>query len=668
MRRFISLLLAFTFLFTMLVACGNQTPAGNEGNTTEAPVVEEPPLVIAENGESKFRIIYDRLEMLDIPTLESKLDALIDKIEDNTGAKIARASTNANTYNKDSYEILIGSTGYEESIAATKDLRLKDYNIVRNGNKIVIVGGNSETLITAITWFINKVAGGEEAKTGKITFTPELEREYRFKYKAESFVAAGQELKDFTLVYPADYRAAEHEVAYILCDYFQQYYGYTLPVKSDRDTYEKEILIGNTARTTITAGKEEYRVEVAENKVQIVAGSTAVYEYIPTQFYEQYIPLGEISSVTKNMTTLLQERKDSMLSTTGDIRVIFHNVYGGTNPDANTYTNPVLRWNLISNLYEEYMADVLCLQEFNNVPRSGTAGLDGRLKAMGYAEVPTNKYAVNVTYKNGDKNQGISNWSITTTNGNQTPHTPIFYNPEKLELLEYGDYVYSSRITDEEISQLYSVYKHKLGTRYDNPKDPSSASQLLWDYERFNDNIRYGGLSKTTVWAIFKDKTTGKVFAVASVHLDHQDTCYSNLRRARQAEELLNEISTKILVGEYANIPMIFGGDINTSYNRENGKYKNTGAINNFEAAGYKDVQTTMAGADQMNSYGGYANFDKDKNYFTSIGSGSGNAKESIDHCLYKGAVTPTSFDVMDHAYARRTSDHLPLVVDFKFQ
>ncbi|MBQ8432161.1 MAG: hypothetical protein IJX28_04685 [Clostridia bacterium] len=669
MKRLLCLLLAFSFLLTMLVACGGTTPGGEEGVTTEAPEVPETPLVIAENGASEFRIIYDRLEVLDVATLESKIKTMADKIEENTGAKVSRASTNANTYSKESFEILVGTTGYEESIAAAKDLRLKDYNVVRDGNKIVIVGGSADALVTAITWFTNKVLDGKDASTtGSIVFTQELERAYRFGYKANSLVAAGAELKDFTIVYPEDYTAAEHETAYILCDYLQQYYGYVLPVASDRKDHDKEILIGKTARTTITAGTNEFRVEVSENKVQILGGSTVAYEQIPQYFYEQFIPLGKVSNTTQDMTTLLEARKDSILGTTGDIRIIFHNVYGGTTPSEGIYTNPILRWNLDSNLYEEYMADILCLQEFNNVPRTGgDSSLASRLAALGYKEVPTNKYAVKITYKNGDKTQGISNFSITE-GGDQTPNTPIFYNPEKLELLNYGDYVYTSGLTDAEINSLYSVYKHKLGTRYDNPAIPSSASQQYWDYERYNDNIRYGGLSKTTVWAIFKDKTTGKVFAVASVHLDHQDTCYSNERRAKQAMELMNEINTKILVGEYVNIPVIFGGDINTCYNREDGKYKSTGAITNFEAAGYADVQTTFAGADQASSYGGYANFDRDKNYFTSIGSNSGDASDSIDHCLYKGSIEPTLFDVVDHIYGRRTSDHLPLVVDFAFK
>ena len=118
---------------------------------------------------------------------------------------------------------------------------------------------------------------------------------------------------------------------------------------------------------------------------------------------------------------------------------------------------------------------------------------------------------------------------------------------------------------------------------------------------------------------------------------------------------------------------MIVGGDINTSYAREVDKYikqNNTpvGALQNFEAAGYLDVQKTFADAEQAATCIGNASFDKEKNYFTSFSSTIGDAKSAIDHCLYKGAIAPTLFDIMNHNFARRTSDHMPLVVDFKFQ
>ena len=253
------------------------------------------------------------------------------------------------------------------------------------------------------------------------------------------------------------------------------------------------------------------------------------------------------------------------------------------------------------NLYLDYGADLICLQEFNQLPRDNPKGLKKLLDKAGYAEVPYD------TALDGD--------------------TPIFYRPEKFELLKYGTYVYNT---------------------------PN------------NDNERYGGYSKMTIWAIFKDKTTGKVFGLASSHLDHQIAEDANARRASEALELIDLINNTICVGEYADIPMILGGDLNTSYNRENNLYGGTGALTNFEnVGGFIDVQTTLPGADQNSTWCDPPKYDSATDLMTPGGS-TGEATASIDHCIYRGNATPVLFDILDDKYARMASDHLPFVVDFK--
>lgn len=598
MKKLTVVLLVLCMLLAALVSCQNGSDNGEATGTQEEEQVG--PLTVVNNGEALFIIVYDRKDAALNDKLEATMDTLIKRVKTNTGADMKRQATAAVTYDASAYEILIGNTGYEESIAAAQGLRLDDYNVIRNGNKIVIVGGDNESLIKGINYFTNQVVNAQtkEEDQNTVLFGTEQENQYRKDYTSRDVLINGKDLKDYTIVIPTNYGGAEYETAYKIRHYIRISCGYWLEVERDTKTYENEILIGKTARTTITAEKTEYKVEVTGSTVQILAGCTTAYDGVPNLFFTKLLPKSEITNLSGDTLEQLTKDKDSMLNKTGDFRIIYYNVYGGESPDENTFTNPNLRYNYMANLFVDYDADIVCMSEFNSYPRKPTS-LQGHLLKLGYTEVPYD------------------------TNGN----TPIFYKADKFELLKNGTYVYTNS----------------------------------WD------NVQYKGVSKMAIWAIFKDKASGTTFAVIATHLDHRDVEEANTNRNKEANELLNLISNTIRVGEYADIPLIFGGDINSSYYRETQKYGNKGALTTFDNAGFKNVQTTLQGADQTCPYTGYAHFDRDLGYFTKIGNGNDATNRAIDHCYYIGGVTPTQFDVMAHNTARRLSDHLPLVVDFTF-
>lgn len=622
MKKLLSALLVCVMLLGVLAAC--TTPNDEPVATTGTPDASNAPLAVVENGATQFKIVYNTKELIDNNTLSSKIDNLISSIESRTGAEMKKVGTWDNTYDPNAYEILIGSTGYEETLAASNGLRTKDYRIVRQGNKIVIVGGCASALESAVTYFTSKVVNAQTKEDGVTTvvFGAEQELYYNFSYKVSELKINDSLLSEYTIVYPVNYNAAEYEIAHSLSNAISNATGYILAVESDKKTYGKEILIGKTERSDeVALESAEYAFTVLDNgSLQINAGSTVAYYYAAIAFTNTFLKEAcTITSTKGSASEPLSASKDALLTDAGDVRIIFHNVYGGQSPSDGVYTNPKLAYNLSTNLYVDYGADIICLQEFNSWPRNNDKGGMAKLLAEnGYKEVPY------------------------TSSGN----TPIFYNPQKLTLLKNGTVVYDSYLPDSDLTAL-------------------TPGTEKYDDEKYNDNKRYGGVSKMAVWGIFKDNGTGKIFAVVSTHLDHQDTAYANKRRLLQAQELMEEINQKLLIGEYANIPVIFGGDINSSYDREDGKYGHTGALTYFESNGYKDVQHTLSSADRSNSYNGYPNFNKETNVYTP-GNNNGDLDASIDHCFYKGNVTPVGFDVMNNDAARRTSDHLPLVVDFK--
>ena len=597
-KRLLAVLLLAAMLLTMLVACN--TPE-EQPQDTEASAEDESVLTVIKDGATDFKIVYSFWEVGNAPLLEARIQTLIKTIKQRTGVEMKVVQSNKYENKPEDYCIFIGNTELAESLEAVKDMRRRDYRIVRNGNKIVIVGGNTDTLINAVTNFTSKVISQQTKEDGSlVVFGAEHEIRYSATYALNQFEAGDRDLKDYTIVMPKNYTMGEHQTAYYIRDLIANHYGYLLPVENDVKTYENEILVGKTARSTLTVEKTEYAVEISNGKIQLAAGCTNAWAGIEQTFYNNFLKSGKVTNVKSNINATLEARNDSILEKKGDIRIIFHNILSYLNDGQTEHINLPLRWELQANIYTEYDADLICLQEFNNLPRDRNDGLKNRLTKLGYAEVP---YDPNL---DGD--------------------TPIFYKPEKFDLLTQGTYVYNT---------------------------PN------------NDNERYGGYAKMTIWAIFREKSTGKVFCLASSHLDHQDTVDSNARRASEALELI-ELFNTVLVGEYANIPLILGGDLNTSYNRENNKYGNTGALKNFETVGgYVNVQTTMPGADQAGIWCNPPSYNKDTHLMTP-GTSTSDAMAAIDHCMYKGNATPVTFDVLEDSYARMASDHLPFVVDFE--
>ena len=599
MKKLLSVFLLCAMLLSLLASC-KQNGTGEEATT--APPAEEKveDLVLVADGKTSFRIIYNQMEVAKNPNIEEGINKLVETVKKHTGVKLQMVASAKAPYDANSHDILIGSTGYEESLAAAKDLRLTDYALTRSGNKVVVVGGNIASLSSAITYFTSKIVTAQVKNTpDRIVFGAAQEHLHEGTYLHKSITVNGVDLKDFTIVIPKEYNMADSELANYLHYNIGVRYGYLLPIENDSKEYAHEILIGNTARTTVKPDVSEHVIEITDKNVQICAGSMAGYGYLDDLFY-RFLVNGKVESVKEDAYDKLSADKDSILKREGELRIIFHNVLAYDHPDREgDMMGPTLRWQIQADLYKEYDPDLLCLQEFNNVPRSGIKNLKNQLTSLGYAEVP---------FENPDHGD-----------------TPIFYKPDKVELLKYGSYDY---------------------------KTPN------------NDNERYGGIAKMATWGVFKDKNTGKMFVLFSAHLDHQDNAEANARRALEALELLDLMNNTICTGEYAGLPIILGGDINTSYNRENKKYGTTGALNNFEGAGFKDAQKTLDFAEKISSYGGYPSYTDSKGYIdggTSLGT---DPNDSLDHCLYKGNVTFHSFDVMNHEYARKASDHLPLVVD----
>ncbi len=622
MKKILSLLLVLVMALSMLAACNNGsiTPTDTTVNTPA-----EPPLTVVADGASRFRIVYNPKEYDGSNLLQSRIKALNNALKSRTGVTLETLSSwEIKEKSDDTFDILIGNTGFAASAAALEDLRQKDYCIIRSGNKIVINAHSIDLLSTAVSSFTSKVVNEQTMEDGKTTVIFGVENNiiYRYNYKGANVKIAGTPIGEYAIVYPFEYDAAEYEVANIIKQEILDICGVELPVFDDGRSHEHEIRIGKTARSAAenTAGKTEYTLNIEQDgTLQIYAGSQAAYYKVPDNLSSKYLSTNtDINVLTANIDKDLKNVGDALLRDPGELRVIFHNIYGNESPGDGIATNQKFRYKLEAALYADYGADFVCLQEFTTTSRNN--GAPEAMKKAGYTEIPAyaGKFEVGKYSGKGGYPKTIDVYS----------NTPVFYNAEKYELVKYGHLIYKT------------------------------------DY---SDNMRYTSASKSATWGIFRDKASGKVFAIISTHFDHQNDADANKRRISECKELLTEINTNVLVGEYANIPLIMGGDLNSSSSREEDKYGNTGALTELGKAGYTNVQFTFKGAEDTQTNIGYPHFDKTLGYFTTVNNIKGTLRGSIDHSYYKGGVAPVGFDVINNDAARRTSDHMPVLVDYNF-
>ena len=146
-KKLISVLLLGAMCLTLLTACNNGSP--DESQTTSQNT-EQKPLTVIENGKTDVLVVYNNWEIANDDNLQKKLDSMFDMIKKRTGVNFKTASSTGYTPDPNAYEIYIGNTGLAETLEVEKDLRNKDYAVVRKGNKIVIAGGNKTTLASAI--------------------------------------------------------------------------------------------------------------------------------------------------------------------------------------------------------------------------------------------------------------------------------------------------------------------------------------------------------------------------------------------------------------------------------------------------------------------------------------------------------------------------------------
>lgn len=444
LKRILPVLLAMLMLLSV-VGCTptEKDPADSDGSDSGSDTTESESestdagsfLEIIRDGKTEFVIVYP--EFATAEELEAAQNVR-DSIEKYVGVKLKMNDDfTSHSIKEKTYEILVGATNRTETQQTLEPLLFGQYTIQAVGTKLVICGTDGKATSNAASWFerqiLKKKMQAEGADPDTFLFMESDAFTNEIDYMVESLLIGGQPLKNYRIVIPAN-ASVEHYIAKLIANYFGVYMGIRLPIVTDAEPAQDcEILLGNTSRTTITAAKGEYRIELKGTKLQAVSSTLLGLPEIYWAFAETVFPT--TSATIKLEAGAVFTGKDNSptdLQKTGDMRILYHNVVGYSTDKCPVYD----RADMMLAVYQTYLPEMICWQEASAKHRNDaeSAALMAWLKEN-YAEI---------CYKTQG---GLGN--------------PIFYRKDAgLELLDSG----YSKARNGDKGSTWAVFKRADGT------------------------------------------------------------------------------------------------------------------------------------------------------------------------------------------------------------
>ena len=271
----------------------------------EVPPEQNPPVVhasIATEQLANYTMIFAKSIFSDT---DKEADALRVKLQSTFNVLLDSKTENA--YNETQYEILIGNTGREESIAFLADMRWDDYGYGIVGDKLVIAGKNEGGTLKALRAFsdyVNKHEGGE------IFFSNADKLLVQKDYPHETLTVNDISVSEFSILCNEQ---ALGGIAQVIRNSIIEACGIAVPIITDGeiDVLENTIVIGETNKTTegfmhqlITHKGSQYSITPDGSNIFIKAVNAAGYWSAATEITKQ------LSSATDENVILTVGKRD----------------------------------------------------------------------------------------------------------------------------------------------------------------------------------------------------------------------------------------------------------------------------------------------------------------------------------------------------------------------
>lgn len=381
-KKILSLLLAMLMLLT-LIACQPTDPSDpsdtNDGTadaTDETTGEEETTggdlgafLEIVKDGKTEFVVVYP--EEGEPKELEAA-QKVITAFETYAGVKLKlRDDFTSHSITEKPYEILVGHTAREASQAIYPTLAHGQYTIRMEGTKLVILGSDPNTTWNAVSYFerqiLRRKMQAEGADPDTFLFYESDEFTNETDYMIKTATIGGRPIGEFRIVIPSN-ASVEYYVAQMVSQHISVYTGAKLAIVKDSEPAQDcEILIGNTARTTVTPAAGEYRLEVTGTRLQITASSLIGLTEAYWAFTDSVLPTSSANlAVPSGASYTGEDLTPNDIVKTGDMRILYHNVVGYTMDACPMYD----RGDMMLAVYQTYSPEILCWQEASNGHRS----------------------------------------------------------------------------------------------------------------------------------------------------------------------------------------------------------------------------------------------------------------------------------------------------------
>lgn len=284
------------------------------------------------------------------------------------------------------------------------------------------------------------------------------------------------------------------------------------------------------------------------------------------------------------------------------VRIMYYNVYGYSKYFSTVPDRLKQQVEMIS----DEAPDILCVQEFDTLHRGTSKSL---LRRKGYTEVPID----------GEK-------AVTYASAGNKNCEAMFYNKDRVKLLESGGEQYPNWVT---------IDGKKLCSN--------------------------NGYTKSTTWGVFEELATGKQFIVINTHFMWTDTDQltveeANLVRVNNAERMLDLITRiRSSKDEYAELPVIFGGDLNCQMDKDPFILLSQSLTPAYQIA---------ESYEKIGYYGYKGSYDTTTGEYTYEEPTV--SENIIDHVFVDGKLTVKSYLPVKELRALVTSDHLPWIVEIE--
>ena len=434
MKRIGALFLCVAMLW-LLAACreSGQQPVESSSEKTEEQTQEQGwELLFAENGECNYDIVCPANANENMVKVCQKLannikkytNAIVRVVFDDIAAPSA-------------HEILVGPTNRPESAKALEKLRYRDYSVSYAGEKIVLAGAYDGAAVNAANWFIDHVLE-PQGEAERVVLRASDTCTVSADYPVAEMLLPGGGVDGYSIVIPEKSSISEFRTAKLFQLLLADKTGYLLPIRSDAEESDLEILIGNTARTKNAVSERSYRISASGKRLELHASSVFGWEQLMLDLEKVYWKEGTQrltwdgqTDIHVDITERLTDGSEHIYERSGDIRVMYSNVLGGC--DANVYPHEQ-RNRMLAELMLEYLPDVIGLQECNAKARAGEYGIISCLTASGaYAELAVESPAVNCT--------------------------PLLYRPDRLEVVSSGYHAYADGANDASKGVTWAVFR-----------------------------------------------------------------------------------------------------------------------------------------------------------------------------------------------------------------